>query len=198
MYSGVLWCHSCFDWLTGIRKTLIGCPVWRSILVGCRIFTPFSILFLSSIFLYSLLHDFYYFPSSMFLIPLLHLHLHLLISIVFSSPPPPPPPPPHFYCFPTTTTTTTSSFLLFFPPPPHFYCFSSSSFSFYCFPSKRPKGQNKTITFEFGLIGLILAFWSFRGKTVEMRRRWWWWWRRWWRENNRMRRRRRRRRREKR
>ena len=41
---------------------------------------------------------------------------------------------------------------------------------------KRPKGQNQTITFEFGLIGLILAFWSFRGKTVEMRRRWWWWW----------------------
>ena len=41
MYSGVLWCHSCFDWLTGIRKTLIGCLVWRSILVGCRIFYCF-------------------------------------------------------------------------------------------------------------------------------------------------------------
>ena len=35
---------------------------------------------------------------------------------------------------------------------------------------------------DFGLIGLILAFWSFRGKTIEMRRRWLWWWRR--RENN--------------
>ena len=35
-------------------------------------------------------------------------------------------------------------------------------------------GQNQTITFEFGLIGLILAFWPFRGKTIEMRR----WWRR--------------------
>ena len=49
---------------------------------------------------YSLLHNFYYFPSSMFFIPL--LHLHLLISIVFT----PPPPPRHFYCFPSTTTTT--------------------------------------------------------------------------------------------
>ena len=151
---------------------------------------------------YSLLHNFYYFPSSMFFIPL--LHLHLLISIVFS----PPPPLPHVYCFPSTTTTTTTtttfycfpsttttsaSFLLFSlqvwsfrpfmahfglllllfifivspppipppppppPPPPHVYCF----------PLKRPKGQNQTITFEFGLIGLILAFWSFRGKTIE-------------------------------
>ena len=80
----------------------------------------------------------------MFFIPL--LHLHLLISIVFSPPPPPPPPPPpHFYCFPSTTTAT---FLLFSshhhnhhhhprhisivflpppPPPPHFYCFPSTT-----------------------------------------------------------------------
>ena len=37
-------------------------------------------------------------------------HLHLFISIVFSS----PPPPSHFYCFPSTTTpTTTATFLLF-------------------------------------------------------------------------------------
>ena len=110
-----------------------------------------------------------------------HHHHHHHISIVF----PPPPPPPHFYCFSSTTTATfrllSLHLLLIFivsPPPPHFYCF----------PSKRPKGQNQTITFEFGLIGLILAFWSFRGKTIEMRRRWWWWrWRRRrrWRENNR-------------
>ena len=90
---------------------------------------------------YSLLHNFYYFPSSMFLIPLLLLHLHLLISIVFSS----PPPPPHFYCFSSTTTPITT-FLLFSPhhhlhrhisivfplpppPPPHFYCFPSTTTS---------------------------------------------------------------------
>ena len=53
---------------------------------------------------------------------------------------------PHFYCFPSTTTTTTAATFLLFsllllllifivspPPPPHFYCF----------PSKRPKGQNQ-------------------------------------------------------
>ena len=60
--------------------------------------SPFSILFPSSIFsfsllhnfiifppqcFYSLLHNFYYFPSSMFFIPLLHLHL-LIYSIYFS------------------------------------------------------------------------------------------------------------------
>ena len=33
------------------------------------------------------------------------------------------------------------------------------------------KRQNQTITFEFGLIGLILASWPFRGKTIKMRRR---------------------------
>ena len=62
---------------------------------------------------YSLLHNVYYFPSSMFFIPLLHhhLHLHLLISIVF--PPPPPPPPPHFCCFPSSSSSTSSSCLLF-------------------------------------------------------------------------------------
>ena len=87
---------------------------------------------------YSLLHNFYYFPSSMFFIPL--LHLHLLISIVF-----PPPPPPHFHCFPSSSSS------------------SSTTSSSFVFPQK---GQNQTITFEFGLIGLILAFWPFRGKTI--------------------------------
>ena len=37
----------------------------------------------------------------------------------------------------------------------------------------------QSTTFEFGLIGLILAFWPFRGKTIEMRR-----WRRRRSENN--------------
>ena len=68
--------------------------------------TPFPFQFyVSPQCFYSLLHNFYYFPSSMFFIPLLHLHLHLLISIVFS----PPPPPPHFYCFPSTTPTSTTT-----------------------------------------------------------------------------------------
>ena len=60
--------------------------------------SPFSIIFPSTIFsysllhnfiifpprcFYSLLHNFYYFNSSMFFIPLLHLHL-LIYSIYFS------------------------------------------------------------------------------------------------------------------
>ena len=70
--------------------------------------SPFLILFPSSIFsfsllhnfiifppqcFYSLLHNFYYFPSSMFFIPLLHLHL-LIYSIYFSI---------HKYIDPTST-----------------------------------------------------------------------------------------------
>ena len=83
--SGVLWCHSCFDWLTGIRKTLIGCLVWRSILVGCRIFIVFPPPPPPPP------------PPHFYLFSLHHHHRH--ISIVF--PPPPPLPPPHFYCFPS-------------------------------------------------------------------------------------------------
>ena len=98
-------------------------------------FLLFSLLVLTSIFIFSLLLLIFVvavvvvvvllflhfcfsssFSSSILMFPLLpssfflfSLHHHHHISIVF--PPPPPPPPPHFYCFPSTTTTTT--FLLF-------------------------------------------------------------------------------------
>ena len=129
----------------------------------------------------------------MFFIPL--LYLHLLISIVF----PPPPPLPHFYCFPSSSTSSLCllfslqvwSFrpdfgllllllllLLVFivsPPPPP----PPSPPHLYCFPSKRPKGQHQAYKAKLKCDGLIMAFWSFQGKTIEMRRRWWrWWWRR--------------------
>ena len=72
------------------------------------------------------------------------IYHHRHISIVFSPPPhfycsPPPSPPPHFYCFPFLLLI----FIVFLPPP-HFYSFSS----------KGQRGQNKAITFEFGLLGL--------------------------------------------
>ena len=59
---------------------------------------------------------------------------------------------------------------IIFPPPPHFHYFPSSSSSFLLFslllnlllisivfPRKGQRGQNPTITFEFGLTGLILT-----------------------------------------
>ena len=64
-----------------------------------------------------------------------HFGLLLLLFIFIVSPPPIPPPPP-----PPPPSP---------PPPPHVYCF----------PLKRPKGQNQTITFEFGLpnFGLFIT-----------------------------------------
>ena len=113
--------------------------------------SPFSILFPSSIFLfrspqfiifppqcfYSLLHNFIIFPPQCFLFPsststFTSISSFLLFSLHHNHrhisilfPPPSPPPPP--------------------PLPPHFYCF----------PSKKTKGQNQTITFEFGLMGRL-------------------------------------------
>ena len=43
------------------------------------------------------------------------------------------------------------------PPPPHLDCF----------PLKRPKGQNQAYKAKLKCDGLILDFWSFRGKTIE-------------------------------
>ena len=127
-------------------------------------------------FFYALLHNFIFFPPQCF------LFLSSTTFIIF---------PPQYFLF--LSSTSTSSFLLFFLhllllplifivfPPPHFYCFSSSSSSFLLFSLLLllflhhllliyivfpRKGQNQTITFEFGLIGLILAFWPFQGKTI--------------------------------
>jgi len=132
----------------------------------------------SSSFLISLLHNFYYFPSSIFLSLLYNFYylpssisisllLHLLIySLYFSI---------HKYIDPTSTLDSTyfqhcfvNSETIYnrhhisfshhhhisvaFSPPPHFYSFHSS----HCFPAR------KIIWVwlfwpEFGLLGLILA-----------------------------------------
>ena len=99
-------------------------------------FLLFSLLVLTSIFIFSLLLLIFVvavvvllflhfcfsssFSSSILMFPLLpssfflfSLHHHHHISIVF--PPPPPPPPPHFYCFPSTTTTATFHYLFRHP-----------------------------------------------------------------------------------
>ena len=119
----------------------------------------FSIIFPSSIFsysllhnfiifppqcFYSLLHNFYYFPSSMFFIPLLHLHL-LIYSIYFSI---------HKYIDLLATLHR-----------PHIDPTS--------IPHRPLQPQYKCGGCGCG------------GKTIEMWWRWWWWWWWWWRENNR-------------
>ena len=60
------------------------------------------------------------------------------ISIVF-------PPPPHLYCF-SSATTTAKTFLLFSLHHHHHLLLISI-----VFPRKGQRGQNQTITFEFGL-----------------------------------------------
>ena len=58
--------------------------------------SPFLILFPSSIFSYSLLHDFFIFPPQCFY-SLLHSFYYFALNVFYS---PPPPPPPHlFYIF---------------------------------------------------------------------------------------------------
>ena len=94
--------------------------------------------------------------------------------------------PPHFYCFSFSSSSSSFLlffllpliFIVFPPPPPYFYCFpssfsstTSSSFLLFSlllllhhlllisivFPRKGQRGQNQAITFEFGLLGLILT-----------------------------------------
>ena len=88
-------------------------------------------------------------------------HITTTISIVF--PPRPPPPPPHFYCFPFTTTTTITTFLLFsLHHHHHRRLISIVSLLLLLlisivFTRKGQRGQNQAITFEFRLLGVILA-----------------------------------------
>ena len=79
---------------------------------------PFSTILLFSLFNVFTPSStiFYYFPSSMFFIPLHHnfntfpqFHYFPSSMLLFPPLPPPPPPLPHFYCFPSSTPP----FLLF-------------------------------------------------------------------------------------
>ena len=157
-----------------------GSSFLNSFLDSFNIFPQFFVIPSTTILIFSLNHII--FPPQRYY-SLLHNF------IIF---PPPPPPPPHLYCF----LSSTSSFWLFSlllllllisivfpPPPPHLDRFPSSSSSFLLFSLlllllllhllliSIVFPRNETITFDFGLIGLIWAFWSFRGKTIEMRRR---------------------------
>ena len=72
-------------------------------------------------------------------------------------------PPPQFYYFRSSFLNSLLQNFNIFPPPPPPH--------FYCFPSKRQRGQNQAYKAKLKCDGLILAPWPFRRKTIEMRRR---------------------------